>query len=49
MENFDWRYQAFLAAYGAFPQWKSDTKDARKGIERMEKEIERLSEMEFPK
>ncbi|QBB67381.1 hypothetical protein SRB521_03124 [Intestinimonas butyriciproducens] len=37
-----------MAAYGAFPQWKSDTKDARKGIERMEKEIKRLREMELP-
>lgn len=42
------RYQAFLAAYGAFPQWKSDIKDAHKDIERMEKEIKRLREMELP-
>lgn len=46
---YEWiqRYQAFLAAYGGFSQWKSDAKDARKGIERMEKEIKRLREMEF--
>lgn len=43
------RYQEFLEKYGALPQWEPDTKDARRGIERMEKDIKRLGEMEFPK
>lgn len=37
----------FLEKYGAYPQWKSDVKDARKGIARLEKEIERLNGMQF--
>lgn len=42
------RYQAFIAVYGAFRQWKVDIKDARKSIERMEKESERLRKLELP-
>lgn len=47
---YEWieRYQAFIAEYGAFPQWKVDVKHAHKSIERMEKEIERLQALSLP-
>lgn len=42
------RYKEFLTIYGDFPQWQSDSKDVRRGVERMEQEIKRLREIEFP-
>lgn len=42
------RYQVFLAEYGAYPQWKSESKDAHRGIRRMEDEIKRLRDLELP-
>lgn len=41
-------YQVFLAKYGAYPQWKSESKDTRRGIDRMENEIKRLRDLELP-
>jgi hypothetical protein len=39
--------QAFIDKCGPFRQWKADVKDARKGIDRMRKEIERLQKLEL--
>lgn len=38
----------FIDKYGSYPKWKSEIKDANRGIARLEKEIHRLRELSFP-
>ena len=41
-------FEKFFEEYGAYPQWKSEAKNARKCITRLEKEINRLRELSLP-
>lgn len=45
----DWikHNNTFLEQYGTYTKWQAETKSVRRGIERMQKEIVRLKEIEF--
>ena len=41
-------FEKFLEEYGCYRQGKSEAKDARRSITRLEKEINRLRELSLP-